>query len=181
MLQILCLPTGERLFVKDDYFRLLFETSDLSNASPIALAHCVSYWYGGTCGYVYWLVGLVAWFLLWVQEVLGSIPRQAHCFGYFVFIFMVSGHCLPWGDHTGMERGSKIMACWQACIRNTGVNSGRSLLSFFHFIDCAVVPWETVWCLHETHCGFHQREHQVSYNATDTYINSAVHFHQITG
>ena len=43
VLQILCLPTGERLFVKDDYFRLLFETSDLSNASPIALAHCVSY------------------------------------------------------------------------------------------------------------------------------------------
>lgn len=43
VLQILCLPTGERLFVKDDYFRLLFETSDLSNASPTALAHCVSY------------------------------------------------------------------------------------------------------------------------------------------
>ena len=60
MLQILCLPTGERLFVKDDYFRLLFETSDLSNASPIALAHCVSYLYGGTYEYVYWLVGLVA-------------------------------------------------------------------------------------------------------------------------
>ena len=27
------------------------------------------------------------------------------------FIFVVSGHCLPWGYHTGMERGGKIMAC----------------------------------------------------------------------
>ena len=33
----------ERLFVKDEYFHLIFETSDLSNASPIALAHCVSF------------------------------------------------------------------------------------------------------------------------------------------
>ena len=43
--QILSLPTGERLFVKDEYFHLIFETSDLSNASPIVLAHCVSFYH----------------------------------------------------------------------------------------------------------------------------------------
>ena len=44
LFQALSLPTGERLFVKDEYFRLLFETSDLSSASPVAMAHCVSLW-----------------------------------------------------------------------------------------------------------------------------------------
>lgn len=46
--KILSLPTGEQLFVKDNYFRLLFETSDLSNAFPIALAHCGIVYHGAS-------------------------------------------------------------------------------------------------------------------------------------
>ena len=59
MLQILSLPTGERLFVKDDYFHLIFETSDLSNASPIALAHCVSISHVFLCELACWSSGMI--------------------------------------------------------------------------------------------------------------------------
>ena len=108
--QILSLPTGERLFVKDEYFHLIFETSDLSNASPIVLAHCVSFLHNliqCICTLACWSSGMIP-----VSGAGGpGFNSQTSPLFFHLLLYVSTGCCLSWFNHIGMEGVLKIMAC----------------------------------------------------------------------